>query len=56
MPINALIKSPVPANQAATPGTALKGAPFEGYVVCIGASAGGLDALEKFFKACPMDL
>jgi len=28
---------------------------FEGYVVCIGASAGGLDALEKFFKACPAD-
>ena len=30
--------------------------PFDGYVVCIGASAGGLDALEKFFKACPLDL
>jgi two-component system CheB/CheR fusion protein len=29
--------------------------PFEGYVVCIGASAGGLEALEKFFKACPTD-
>jgi two-component system CheB/CheR fusion protein len=29
--------------------------PFSGYVVCIGASAGGLDALEKFFKACPQD-
>lgn len=29
--------------------------PFNGYVVCIGASAGGLDALEKFFKACPAD-
>ena len=28
---------------------------FDGYVVCIGASAGGLDALEKFFKACPAD-
>ncbi len=28
---------------------------FEGYVVCIGASAGGLDALERFFKACPND-
>lgn len=26
---------------------------FEGYVVCIGASAGGLDALERFFKNCP---
>lgn len=30
-------------------------APFDGYVVCIGASAGGLDALERFFKACPLD-
>ena len=29
--------------------------PFDGYVVCIGASAGGLDALEKFFQACPVD-
>lgn len=29
--------------------------PFDGYVVCIGASAGGLDALERFFKACPDD-
>jgi two-component system CheB/CheR fusion protein len=29
--------------------------PFDGYVACIGASAGGLDALEKFFQACPVD-
>jgi two-component system CheB/CheR fusion protein len=29
--------------------------PFDGYVVCIGASAGGLEALEKFFRACPTD-
>lgn len=28
---------------------------FDGYVVCIGASAGGLDALERFFKSCPRD-
>ena len=28
---------------------------FDGYVVCIGASAGGLDALERFFKACAND-
>ncbi len=28
---------------------------FSGYVVCLGASAGGLDALEKFFKSCPTD-
>jgi two-component system CheB/CheR fusion protein len=28
---------------------------FDGFVVCIGASAGGLDALEKFFKSCPSD-
>jgi two-component system CheB/CheR fusion protein len=25
------------------------------YVACIGASAGGLDALERFFSACPSD-
>jgi two-component system CheB/CheR fusion protein len=28
---------------------------FLGNVVCIGASAGGLDALERFFSACPVD-
>lgn len=28
---------------------------FSGYVVGIGASAGGLEALEKFFKTCPND-
>ncbi|MFZ4536031.1 chemotaxis protein CheB [Propionivibrio sp.] len=28
---------------------------FDGYIVCIGASAGGLDALEKFFNFCPVD-
>lgn len=28
---------------------------FNGYVVCIGASAGGLDALEKFFQTCPAE-
>jgi two-component system CheB/CheR fusion protein len=28
---------------------------FDGSVVCIGASAGGLDALERFFDACPVD-
>lgn len=40
---------PPPAERPA-PGNAHR---FQGYVVCIGASAGGLDALEKFFKACP---
>lgn len=29
---------------------------FSGYVVGIGASAGGLDALEKFFDVCPIDI
>ena len=29
---------------------------FSGYVVGIGASAGGLDALEKFFNVCPTDI
>ena len=27
----------------------------DGYVVAIGASAGGLDALERFFDSCPSD-
>ena len=27
---------------------------FDAHVVCIGASAGGLDALERFFDACPV--
>lgn len=41
----------------ASPGAAAETAEksFDGYVVCIGASAGGLDALEKFFQACPVD-
>jgi two-component system CheB/CheR fusion protein len=30
-------------------------APFSGYVVGIGASAGGLDALERLFAALPVD-
>lgn len=25
------------------------------FIVAIGASAGGLEALEKFFSACPAD-
>ncbi|EGV19213.1 chemotaxis protein CheB [Thiocapsa marina] len=29
---------------------------FHGYVVAIGASAGGLDALERFFQSLPADL
>lgn len=28
---------------------------FTSHIVCIGASAGGLDALERFFNACPVD-
>ena len=34
---------------------AAKDTGFGGYLACIGASAGGLDALEKFFKSCPAD-
>jgi two-component system CheB/CheR fusion protein len=41
--------------QPKTEQTPAQGPHFEGYVVCVGASAGGLDALEKFFKACPTD-
>ena len=57
MPKLPLLANQNPVPTAAVPAvTAPKGALFEGYVVCIGASAGGLDALEKFFKTCPMDL
>lgn len=38
---------PAPAH-VPTPG-------YSGYVVSVGASAGGLDALERFFAACPAD-
>ena len=34
---------------------ASENSPFSGYVVGIGASAGGLEALEEFFKHCPCD-
>ena len=36
-------------NQVSIPGR------FDGYVVAIGASAGGLDALERFFQGLPTD-
>ncbi len=39
-----------PANE-----TALQVPSFDAHVACIGASAGGLDALERFFAACPTD-
>lgn len=39
------------ASEASLQGSAL----FDAHVVCIGASAGGLDALERFFAACPTD-
>ena len=52
-PFGDLMKKTVMTKDA---GAADKASPFAGYVVCIGASAGGLDALEKFFKACPADL
>ena len=29
---------------------------FDGYVVALGASAGGLEALENFFRECPVDV
>ena len=36
--------------------TVASGSGFTGYVVGIGASAGGLEALEQFFARCPNDL
>lgn len=40
---------------AAVDVTALADSAFEGFVVAIGASAGGLEALERFFSHCPPD-
>lgn len=38
------------------PGEQRRTGQFHGYVVAIGASAGGLDALERFFQSLPTDL
>jgi hypothetical protein len=43
---DSLAQAPLPE-----PGAAV----FDHHVVCIGASAGGLDALERFFATCPVD-
>ncbi|MGQ9830978.1 MAG: chemotaxis protein CheB [Thermochromatium sp.] len=43
-------KATVEENQVSTAGR------FDGYVVAIGASAGGLDALERFFQGLPADM
>ncbi|MCF8167024.1 MAG: PAS domain-containing protein [Rhodoferax sp.] len=44
-----------PSSTAPASSDAPTRASFDAYVVCIGASAGGLDALERFFSACPTD-
>ena len=60
------MSSPAPAGTRARLRTPTMSAPssptgpevtgvFRGHVVCIGASAGGLDALERFFRNCPAD-
>jgi len=49
MPTRAPRKKPPRPRKAKPPA-------FAGHVVCIGASAGGLDALERFFKTCPRDV
>ena len=43
------------ADLSTTPTAAPRARVFDGYVVAVGASAGGLEALERFFKACPAD-
>ena len=43
----------IPDNSANA--AALQAPNFDAHLVCIGASAGGLDALERFFAACPTD-
>ena len=43
------------ADLTTTPTAAPRARVFDDYVVAVGASAGGLEALERFFKACPAD-
>jgi two-component system CheB/CheR fusion protein len=51
-----MINTEPPQRPEAPPGAPAAQAPhLEQFVVCIGASAGGLDALERFFSACPTD-
>ena len=52
MSANQKVIPPSESADAAPPAGAARPA---SHVVCIGASAGGLDALERFFGACPMD-
>ena len=42
-------------NQQGNTPLAPGGTAFDGFVVAIGASAGGLEALERFFSHCPAD-
>lgn len=50
--MSATVESQEPSGAPVSPPA---GEPFAGHVVAIGASAGGLDALERFFEACPSD-
>jgi two-component system CheB/CheR fusion protein len=43
------------APRSTGPGAGDEASPFHGFVVGIGASAGGLDALERLFQALPAD-
>ncbi len=45
----------IPSSDLPGPVPDLDATAFEHHVVCIGASAGGLDALERFFATCPVD-
>ncbi len=45
----------MPADDVPAAASEAPPAVFDGHVVCIGASAGGLDALERFFATCPVD-
>lgn len=49
--MNEAVGLSLPPVDAETPATESR---FPGYVVGLGASAGGLDALERFFKQCPV--
>ena len=45
-----------PASSPSNAANAASAVSKPSHVVCLGASAGGLDALERFFQCCPTDL
>jgi chemotaxis response regulator CheB len=55
MPFSGALIDAGPAPAPEDDGLALPASAFHGFVVAIGASAGGLEALERLFAALPGD-